>query len=229
MDSLRIAALTVCLLLPIPVGAGEPEVRSTTTDTGERFTMPVTGEAFAVHRDARSGEKWLVSEDGERFNSVDAAVRATEAGLTPLQRTLHPELLPRYEAGGDEPVRVLLVPREQPLRAIALSEKEAVLPAVQADLAAARSILGRLDGLREASERHLPVGERAEEERRLLTSEEREELARRRESILEAVRRARSRTVERAGEASSPVLEVLRDVLAQVPGATERATSRTFV
>lgn len=209
------------LLLP-GGGAGGLPAEGGLRDTGERFRYAPTGAEFRVLRDPATGEKALERSDGARRGSVEEAVLAEEALLSPLRLRVHPELLPAVEdpARAGEPVRVVLVLAGSPLREEVERRRDALEEAVAPRLARIRAVLGALAPSRaEDPGRELQVGHRMEEEARLLDGEAREELRLLRAAVQEALRAHRREAFEAALPRALALQEPLADALAALPGA----------
>ncbi len=187
-------------------------------DTGERFRYAPTGAEYRVLRDDASGRKVLEGPDGARRESVEKAVLAEEARLTPLRRAIHPALWSAVEdpARAGETLRVVLVLRGSPVHDAAVAARDRSAPAVEARLARLREILGGIGPLRaEDPDRALQVGHRMEEEAALLSAAEREESRALRREVQDLLRGMRSGIL---AEARPRVLEALGPVEAAVLG-----------
>ncbi len=189
--------LLALVLAAAPAGSDE----AGPGDAEEWFRLPATGAEFRVLRDPATGGKSLERADGRLFDTVEQAVAAEEAGLPPLRRSVHPDLWPAVEdpARAAEPLRVVLVMRLQPVHDASLAARTRVAPGIGERLAALRATLGRIADRRDPDpERVLQLGDRMEEEARLLTPGEREESRRLRAEVQERARGMRREILDAA-------------------------------
>jgi serine protease AprX len=225
----RIAAALLVLLAvspPIPVGsaASTPRVLH---DTGERFRTPLLGTEFRVLAD-EAGAKAFRDAGGRTFDSVEDVVRAEEAAVPPVRRIVHPALWPLLDdpTRAAEPVRVILVLRRQPVRDAAVLARAATAPLVRGRLARMREILGGIAPLRHPDAgRVLQLGDRFEEEARLLTAAERSELKSLREEVQDLVRLMRREILDVARPRVALDQAPVAERVGALPGGRVLATS----
>lgn len=229
------AVALVLLSGAFPAGRASAPSSPPLVDTGERFTTPIDGRVFRVllntiAGDEAAGTKVLEDAGGRRWTSVEAAVRDEEQALPPLRRTVHPDLWPLLDdpARAAEPVRVVLVLRDQPLRDASLAVRERSEPAIRERVERIRDVLAGVAPLRaEDPARALQLGHRMEEEALLLGAERREELRHLRAQAQALVREMRRAILDLAKPACALAQAPVVARLGQVPGA--RVLSTAFV
>jgi serine protease AprX len=221
----RLLAVAV-LLLPGSVAGDEAAAPAPVPEERVRFGFP--DAEYRVLRDPATGAKSLLGADGRRFASVEAAVAAAEAGLSPLRRALEPSLWPLVEdpdrAG--ERVRVLLVLRRQPVHEASLAARARARADLAPRLAALRRPLDRIAPLRVREPgRRVQLGDVLAEEAILLTPAERDEARRLRGEVVARIRAMRREVLDAARPLAAADQGPVAAFVAGIPGARVLGTS----
>lgn len=215
----RLFLLAALLLPAAPAGTAAPA--DPYLPTGEVFRYAPTSASFRVLRDPATGDKVFDRlPDGPRRASLEEAVLAEEALLSPLRRRVHHELWPAVEdpARAAETVRVVLVLADQPIRPAAALARERVRPAVEERIAALRAAAGALERA-EDPDRLLQLGHRLEEEARQTAPADREGLRALRREVRELLQQARREALAAAAGPAAAARAPLEEALARLPGA----------
>lgn len=222
-----VAFASALLLAPGP-DSGARAAGSPWSPTGEVFRYGQTGAEFRVLRDAGTGRKVLEAAGGRRFDSVEDAVRAEEATLSPLRRALAPDL---WAAAEDpdraaEPVKVIVVLRSQPVHDVSRAIREQVRERLAPKFATLREILSGIASRRERDDGgRLQIGHRIEEEKRLLSAEDRETLSRIRQEVKDRVHAMRTEILAAARPRAGEEQDAVASRITAIPGATVRSRS----
>ena len=163
--------------------------------TGEIFRSPIRFREWRVLRDPVTGAKSFDDGNGVRLPSIERIVLAEEAAEGPLRAAVGRPLYPYVEdpARAAYAFRVVLVLKDQPLHRVSRAVRARVEPGIVQRVARMRQILDRIGPLRDREPAaRMQLGDRIAEERRLLTTAERAELASLRDAVQSLVRGMRT-------------------------------------
>ncbi len=224
------APLALALLLPATGGspaAGDPEERA----TGDTFRGPVTGAEYRAFRHDGTRRKSLVGPDGTVFENVAAVIAHETSGLSAVDRVLDPALraIAADPARAAEDVRVILVLRRQPVLDAGGEARLRYGPLFAAHTSRMRAILDAIAGARDPDPgRRMQMGDRIEEERRLLPAEDLAILATLRAEVADLKARFRREVLAAGRPAALQDQAPVAERVAAIPGARLLGRSTTL-